>query len=72
MDSPPKLGPEEWKNIYRDKDGHPRLQRSVVAFIDLLGFRSAVVRAHAKGRQHEFLLSRDTVQPDDTIIVNRS
>jgi hypothetical protein len=55
-----KLPVDKWKNLYREKDGRPKLRRSVVAFIDLLGYRSAVVRAHAEGRQHEFLLKLRT------------
>jgi hypothetical protein len=61
MTWPPKLPfSDKWKNLYREKDGRPRLRRSVVAFMDLLGYRSAVDRAHAEGRQHEFLLKLRT------------
>ena len=53
MTWPPKLPFDKWKNLYREKDGRPRLRRSVVAFMDLLGYRSAVERAHAEGL-HEY------------------
>ena len=33
-----KLPFDKWKSLYREKDGRPRLRRSVVAFIDLLGY----------------------------------
>lgn len=51
MDSAPT-----WKTLYQGKDGRPRLRRSIVAFIDLLGYRSAVVQANELGQQQEFLL----------------
>src|SRR5262249_15713262 len=60
MTLPPKLPFDKWENIYREKDGRPRLRRSVVAFLDLLGYRAAVKRAHAEGRQHEFLVKLRT------------
>ena len=60
MTWPPKVPFDKWQNLYREKDGRPRLRRSVVAFLDLLGYRSAVERAHAEGQQHEFLLKLRT------------
>ena len=57
MPSQTKRRSDKWKKIvYRDKRGGPRMQMSVVAFIDLLGYRAEVLRAHREGRQQEYLL----------------
>jgi hypothetical protein len=46
----------KWNNLYRDRKGRPRLRKSVVAFIDLLGYTADVLSAQSKGKDAEYLI----------------
>jgi len=45
------------RNPYLDHNGNPLLRRSVVAFIDILGYTDWVVHAEASGAPRDFLVS---------------
>src|SRR5437016_7349676 len=65
MTWPLKLPVDKWKNLYREKDGRPRLRRSVVAFIDLLGYaatREAAMGAFARSWRRGVAMAKTTTK----------
>lgn len=45
------------RNPYIKENGEPALRRSVVAFVDILGYQKMVLEAENTGRSYEFLLT---------------
>lgn len=45
------------RNPYFRENGEPALRRSVVAFVDILGYKEMVLNAEKAGRSYEFLLN---------------
>jgi len=65
------------RNPYLDDDGKPILRRSVVAFIDVLGYEDMVLESETSGHPHDFLVHlRDSLSNainylDETIEENK-